>query len=94
MGSCIKSVNDKTNSSNHDGVIQRRILISFPHSTRSNKTSCSVYHGSEVVEEGKGDTHEWGATRSADLDFGPHGLGFLLGFDEDVATCRASLGFP
>jgi len=33
------------------------------------------------------------ATHSADLDFAPHGLGFLLGFDEDVATRRASLGF-
>ena len=48
---------------------------------------------SGVVEEGERDTHEWEVTRSADLDLEPHRLGFLLGFDENVATCWASFGF-
>ena len=48
---------------------------------------------SGVIEEGKGDTHEWEVTRSADLDLEPHGLGFLLGFDEDVATRWTSFRF-
>jgi len=80
-------------SSNRDGTFQHRILIFSPRSTLSDKTLCSVHRGSEVVEEGKGGTHVWGATHSADLDFGPHGLGFLLGFYEGVATHRASLKF-
>ena len=49
--------------------------------------------GGRVVEEGEGEAHEWEVARGGDLDFEPHGLGFLLGFDEDVATCRASFGF-
>jgi len=48
---------------------------------------------SGVVEEWKGDAHKWEVTRSADFDLEPHGLGFLFGFDEDVATRRASLRF-
>ena len=46
-----------------------------------------------VVEKRKRETHEWKVTRSGDLDFESNGLRFLLGFDEDVATCRASFGF-
>ena len=49
--------------------------------------------GGEVVEEGKRDSHEWEVTRGTDLDFEPNRLGFLLGFDEDVATRWASFGF-
>jgi len=67
-----------------DGIIKRRILIFFQHSTRSNGTFCGVHRGSEVVEEGKGDTHEWKATRSAEIDCEPHGLGFLLRMWRDV----------
>ena len=78
-------------SSEHDRVVRRRILVFFPHCPWPDGTFC---HGRRVVvEEGKRDTHQWKVTSSGDLDFEPHGLGFLLGFDEDVSTCRASFRF-
>jgi len=49
--------------------------------------------GGKVGEERKRDAHEWDITRGGDLDFEPHGLWFLLGFNQDVAACWASLGF-
>jgi len=52
-----------------------------------------VRRSSRVVEGWKRDVHDREVTRNADLDVEPHGLGFLSGFDMDVATRRASLRF-